>query len=133
MALFRCDREAYKLHYGGSQTLYFKGMYTQRGYGNILGTLMRAGIPLVKTATGFLKSRAGRELGKDALLMGSKIVRDATKGKKAFKASVKKHRKEVAKTGFQALLEARKLQRGQGVKSKLRRVDILDDDSLYQR
>ena len=89
---------------------------------------MRTGIPLVKTATGFFKFRAGRELGKDAFLMGSKIIHDATKGKKTFKASLKKHGKEVAKTGFQALLEAKKLQRGQGVKSKLRRVDILDDN-----
>ena len=129
MAPFRCDGEAYKLHYGGVQAPYFKGMYTQRGYGNILGTLMHAGIPLVKTATGFLKSRAGRELGKDALLTGSKIIRDAVKGKKVFKASVRKHGKEVAKSSFQALLEAKKLQKGRGqVESKRRRVDILDDN-----
>ena len=89
---------------------------------------MCAGIPLLKTATDFFKSRVGRELGKDALLMGSRIIRDATKGKEAFKTSVKKHGKEVAKSGFQALLEAKKLQRGQGVKLKLRHVDILDDN-----
>ena len=105
MAPFKCDGEAYKEHCGGAQPPYFKGMYTQRGYGNILVTLMRTGIPLVKTATGFFKSRAGR----DALLMGSKIICDAIKGKKAFKASLRNHGKEVAKTGFQALLEDKKL------------------------
>ena len=103
-------------------------MYTQRGYGNILGTLMRTSIPLVNTATKFLKSGAGRELGKNALLTGSKIVGEAVKGKKAFKASVRKHGKEVVKSGFQALLEAKKLQKGSGhAEWKHRHVDILDD------
>ena len=114
MAPFRCDGEAYKLHYGGAQAPYFKGMYTQRGYGSILGTLIRTGIPLVNAATKFLKSRTGRKLGRDALLMGSKIVREAVKGKRAFKASVRKHGKEAVKSGFQALLESKKLQRGIG-------------------
>ena len=74
MAPFRCDGEAYKLHYGTAQAPYFKAMYTQRGYGNILGTLMRMGIPLVNAATKLFKSRAGRKLGNDALLAGTKIV-----------------------------------------------------------
>ena len=85
MAPFRCDGEAYKLHYGGAQAPYFKGMYTQRGYGNILGTIMHMGIPLVNAARKFFKSRAGRKLGKDALLTGSKIAGEAAKGKKLSK------------------------------------------------
>ena len=89
---------------------------------------MRTGIPLVNAATKFLKSPAGRKLGKDALLTGSKIVGEAVKGEKTFKASLRKHGKEAVKSGFQALLEAKKLQRGSGqVDWKRRRVDILDD------
>ena len=41
---------------------------------------------------------------------------------------MRKHGKEAVKSGFQALLESKKLQRGSGHADwKRRRVDILDD------
>ena len=93
-------------------------MYTQKGYGNILGTLMRTGTPLVNIATKFLKSRAGRKLGRGPLLTGSKIVGEDVKGKRTFKASVRKHGKEAVKSGFQALLESKSCKEGVGTRRR---------------
>ncbi len=128
---FKCDPEAYKEHYcaiGGNKSAYahqpyFKGAYIQRGYGNIFGVLKRGIVPLIKT---FVKSRAGRELGKDVLMTGTKVFKDAVTGKRGFKRAVKKHSSDAIRKRVESFLKSEGAQRGGGSKRR-RVVDILGD------
>lgn len=92
---YKCDPDAYVQHYcqkGGGSPPYFKGHLTQRGYGNILGSLIRSGIPLVKKV---MKSPLAKRIGKEALRTGTRVLDDYLLQKKPLKESLKKRTGEL--------------------------------------
>lgn len=72
----------------------------QRGYGNILGSLIRSGIPLLKS---LIKSPIAKQIGKEALRTGREMLGDVVVKKRSIKGSAKKR---VSQAARRQLLEA---------------------------
>lgn len=94
---YTCDPGTYNRHYcnqagGGGE--YFKGHLVQKGFGNILGALIRRAVPLVKH---IIKSPIGKAIGKQALKSGKHLLGDLVVRRKPLKTAVKRRAKEAVK------------------------------------
>jgi len=122
------DPSIYADHYlqrGDGYGDFFSGRRIQKGYGNILGSLIRTGVPLLKR---LVKTPIIRKIGKEALQTGAKVLEDLVVHKKPLKRSLQKRTADTIGRHVNAkVTEMAKRARVADLPKKKQIRDILDD------